>query len=120
MKKITLGHFLILSVVAGCGGPAQTPRDAPTKPAEIVATTTTESGVTVAKLSNGLTVIVAENHNAPVVCVKAYVRAGGLYEKEWLGAGISHLCEHLVAKESIHEAPDGGSPHSRGEKRSRT
>ncbi|MDY7009639.1 MAG: pitrilysin family protein [Planctomycetota bacterium] len=119
MKKITLGYFLILSVITGCGGTGGTPRAEPAKPTEIVATTT-ESGVTVAKLSNGLTVIVSENHNAPVVCVKAFVRAGGLYEKEWLGAGISHLCEHLVAKESTHEMPGGGAAHSPGEKRSGT
>ena len=127
MKKITLGYFLILSFIAGCTAAVDVPGQGkvglsaqPTALAEIVARSATESGVTVAKLSNGLTVIVAENHNAPVVCVKAYVRAGGLYEKEWLGAGLSHLCEHLVAKESIHEMPGGVASHSSGEKRSRT
>ncbi len=123
MKKITLGCFLVLFFIVGCDDMPTTWTDIEPvgycPPAEIVAWTTTESGVTVAKLSNGLTVIVAENHNAPVVCVKAYVRAGGLYEKEWLGAGLSHLCEHLVAKESIHEMP-GGVSHSSGEKHSRT
>jgi zinc protease len=124
VKKITFGCFLILFFIVGCGNTPTTWIDIEPvgycPPAEIVATTITESGVTVAKLSNGLTVIVAENHNAPVVCVKAYVRAGGLYEKEWLGAGLSHLCEHLVAKESIHEMPGGVAAHSSGAKRSRT
>ena len=120
MKKITLGCLLILFFVVGCGEPVEALEAVPVKPAEIVSRSSTESGVTVAKLSNGLTVIVAENHNAPVVCVKAFVRAGGLYEREWLGAGLSHLCEHLVAKESIHEMPGGGAAHSPGEKRSRT
>ena len=117
MKKITLGYFLILSFVVGCTVPVEAPKAAP---AEIVARSSTESGVTVAKLSNGLTVIVSENHNAPVVCVKAFVRAGGLYEREWLGAGISHLCEHLMAKDAVHETPGGGATPSPGEKRSGT
>ena len=63
--------------------------------------------MTVARLSNGLTVIVAENHNAPVVCVRAYVRTGSMYEGEYLGCGVSHLLEHLVAKGAVHE---GGAP----------
>ena len=60
---------------------------------------------TVVKLANGMTVIVKPTRHAPVVCVRAYVRAGGLYEREWLGAGISHLTEHLVAKGAVHHTP---------------
>ena len=56
-------------------------------------------GVMVARLSNGLTVIVKPTRSAPVVCVRAYVGAGSLYEREWLGSGISHLAEHLLAVE---------------------
>jgi zinc protease len=64
--------------------------------------------VTVAKLSNGLTVIVQENHAAPVATARCYVnQTGGAYEGEYLGAGISHLIEHLVA---------GGSTENRTEK----
>ena len=80
----------------------------PTRPAtrpalEVAGLTVTADGVTVARLSNGLTVIVAENHNVPVVCVRAYVRTGSLYEGKYLGTGVSHLCEHLVAKGAVHE-----------------
>ncbi|MGB2824721.1 MAG: pitrilysin family protein, partial [Phycisphaerae bacterium] len=68
----------------------------------------------VATLANGLTVIVKPMRIAPVVCVRAYVRAGGLYEAEYLGCGISHLCEHLVAKGAIHEGPGhGGTKETR-------
>jgi zinc protease len=64
-------------------------------------------GVTVVRLSNGLTVIVKPTSQSPVVCVRCYVRAGGMHEGEWLGCGISHLTEHLVAKGAIHDM--GGS-----------
>ena len=46
---------------------------------------------------NGMTVILEENHSSPVVNLRFYVKAGGIYEGEYLGCGISHFCEHLVA-----------------------
>ncbi len=48
-------------------------------------------------LKNGMTVVIKENHAAPVVTAVMYVRAGHIFEEEYLGAGISHYCEHLVA-----------------------
>lgn len=55
-------------------------------------------GVTLGKLSNGLTVLVQENHAAPVATVRCIVKnTGAAYEGRWLGAGLSHLVEHLVA-----------------------
>lgn len=87
-----------LLVLGGCEPPV-----APElQPLTVVDRTPARAGVSVCRLSNALTVIIAENHNAPVVCVRAYVRAGGLYEGEYLGSGISHLCEHLVAKGAVH------------------
>ena len=47
-------------------------------------------------LDNGMIVIVKENHAAPVVSLHAYVRAGSIYEREYLGRGISHNLEHLM------------------------
>ena len=86
---------------------AAAPAGAATRPAvpEIAGRTVAEGGVVVAVLDNGLTVIVKPMRIAPVVCVRCYVRAGSLYEKEFLGCGISHLCEHLVAKGALHEGP---------------
>jgi len=46
---------------------------------------------------NGLTVILDENHSSPVVNLRFYVKAGSIYEGEYLGAGISHYLEHLMA-----------------------
>ncbi|MBN2022814.1 MAG: insulinase family protein [Pirellulales bacterium] len=54
--------------------------------------------VALAKLSNGLTVIVQENHVAPVATVRCYVgNTGGAFEGRWLGMGLSHLIEHQVS-----------------------
>jgi zinc protease len=57
-------------------------------------------------LDNGLNVYVLENHNAPVFTMRVYVRAGSIYEQEFLGRGISHFCEHMIA---------GGSTNKRSE-----
>ncbi|MBT3198430.1 MAG: insulinase family protein [Phycisphaerales bacterium] len=59
---------------------------------------------TIAELTNGMTVIIKPTRTSPVVCVQAYVRAGGMYEGKWLGCGLSHLLEHLVAGEAINNA----------------
>src|SRR3954453_21585802 len=47
-------------------------------------------------LKNGMVVIV-KRVPSPVVSVRAYVQTGGVYEGKWLGGGLSHLLEHLVA-----------------------
>ncbi len=54
--------------------------------------------VTLATLSNGLTVIIQENHVAPVATVRCYVKnTGGAFEGRYLGAGLSHVLEHVVS-----------------------
>ena len=54
--------------------------------------------VTLATLSNGLTVIVQENRIARVATVRCFVKnTGSAFEGEYLGMGISHLVEHLVS-----------------------
>jgi zinc protease len=63
----------------------------------------------VSVLKNGLTVIV-KRVPGPVVAVRGYVAAGGIYEGQWLGGGLSHLLEHLVA---------GGSSERRTEAENR-
>jgi len=47
-------------------------------------------------LDNGMTVVLKENHAAPVVSLRIYVKAGSIYEREYLGMGISHNLEHLM------------------------
>lgn len=47
---------------------------------------------------NGLTLLVREDHSAPVVSAQAWVRAGSITEGRWLGAGLSHVLEHMLFK----------------------
>ncbi|MEO8206688.1 MAG: pitrilysin family protein [Chthoniobacterales bacterium] len=47
---------------------------------------------------NGLTVIVEEDHSAPVASVQAWCNTGSINENEWLGAGLSHILEHMLFK----------------------
>src|SRR5437868_1122245 len=49
-------------------------------------------------LSNGLTVIVQEDRSAPVASVQAWCATGSINEDERLGAGVSHILEHMLFK----------------------
>ncbi|WP_457755705.1 M16 family metallopeptidase [Thermodesulfatator indicus] len=55
-------------------------------------------------LDNGLTLIVEENHRAPVVSVQVWVKAGSAYEKDD-EAGITHLIEHMIFKGTEKRKP---------------
>ena len=47
-------------------------------------------------LRSGL-VVITKRVASPVVAVRGYAFTGGVYEGKWLGGGLSHLLEHLVA-----------------------
>jgi zinc protease len=49
-------------------------------------------------LPNGLTVIVQEDHSAPVASVQAWSATGSIDEDQHLGAGLSHILEHMLFK----------------------
>jgi len=49
-------------------------------------------------LPNGLTIIVQEDHTAPVASVQAWCATGSIYEDQHLGAGLSHILEHMLFK----------------------
>ena len=68
-----------------------------------------QSDEIVSVLKNGL-VVIARRVPSPVVAVRGYVNTGGVYEGKWLGGGLSHLLEHLVA---------GGSSQRRTEAQNR-
>ena len=55
-------------------------------------------GVSLTTLENGLTVIIREDHSAPVVSVQAWCAAGSIHEGRWLGSGLSHVLEHMLFK----------------------
>ncbi len=47
-------------------------------------------------LRNGA-VVICKRVASPVAAVRGYCATGGVYEGQWLGGGLSHLLEHLVA-----------------------
>src|SRR6266404_8998213 len=47
-------------------------------------------------LPNGLTVVVQEDHSAPVASVQAWCATGSIDEDQHLGAGLSHILEHML------------------------
>ncbi len=49
-------------------------------------------------LPNGLTIIVQEDRSAPVVSVQAWCGTGSVDEDQHLGAGLSHILEHMLFK----------------------
>ncbi len=54
---------------------------------------------------NGLTLIVEENHSAPVASVQAWCKTGSIHEGKLLGAGLSHILEHMLFKGTTSRAP---------------
>ncbi|MEE9591091.1 MAG: pitrilysin family protein, partial [Thermodesulfobacteriota bacterium] len=56
-----------------------------------------QQGLLKERLDNGLTIILEENHSAPVVAFQMWVNVGGADEND-KKAGISHLLEHMLFK----------------------
>ncbi|MFH1920909.1 MAG: pitrilysin family protein, partial [Planctomycetota bacterium] len=78
--------------------PAPPAEEGPPAAPEYTSVRKLPDGVTLATLANGLTVIVEEHHVAPVATVRCYVKnTGGAFEGRHLGAGLSHVLEHVVS-----------------------
>jgi zinc protease len=56
-----------------------------------------KEGVSEALLSNGMKVILQENHRAPIVSFQVWYRAGSRNE-QWGRTGLAHLLEHMMFK----------------------
>ncbi|MCF7669275.1 MAG: insulinase family protein, partial [Verrucomicrobia bacterium] len=63
------------------------------------------AGVKLVTLDNGLTIIIREDHSAPVVSAQAWCKSGSINEGEWLGAGLSHVLEHMLFKGTENRGP---------------
>src|SRR5438552_15520992 len=57
-----------------------------------------QAGTQMTTLANGLGIIVCEDHSAPVVSAQAWCMAGSAHEGRWVGAGLSHVLEHMLFK----------------------
>jgi zinc protease len=55
-------------------------------------------GARLTTLENGLVIITREDHSAPVVSAQAWCLTGSITEGKWLGAGLSHVLEHMLFK----------------------
>jgi zinc protease len=71
---------------------------APAKDSHPEVPTLPESSAQVFTLENGLTLIVEEDHSAPVASVQAWCATGSINEGKWMGAGLSHILEHMLFK----------------------
>lgn len=64
-------------------------------PAEMTAV---PADIRLVTLENGLVIIIREDHSAPVVSAQAWCHTGSVNEGKWLGAGLSHVLEHMLFK----------------------
>lgn len=64
----------------------------------VTAADVSASGADVRTFENGLTVIVKEDRRSPVASVQAWCNTGSIHEDKWLGAGLSHILEHMLFK----------------------
>lgn len=61
--------------------------------------------IEVRQLANGLSVLVQPDFTAPVVSIQFWCATGSIHEAPWLGAGLSHLLEHLMFKGTASRGP---------------
>lgn len=64
-----------------------------------------ESRAEVFTYDNGLTLIVEEDRSAPVASVQAWCGTGSIHEGDWMGAGMSHILEHMLFKGTDKRPP---------------
>jgi predicted Zn-dependent peptidase len=74
-----------------------------TSPSAPVTTTGFPWPIETSRLSNGLRVVVSEDHSAPVVGVNLWYDVGSRHEPEGQ-TGFAHLFEHLMFEGSLHVA----------------
>jgi zinc protease len=91
--------LLLLLLVPACAaaGASSAPAAQTTRPVAATPQPWTRDGVTTRVLPNGLLVAVRESRAAPVAAFRIYVKTGSMYEGQFLGSGISHIFEHLIA-----------------------
>lgn len=90
--------------------PAPVASATPTVTPILVTTASVDESATRSKpyvftLPDGLTIIVEEDHTAPIAAVQAWCATGSIHEGVHLGAGVSHILEHMLFKGTIHRPP---------------
>ena len=64
-----------------------------------------ESKAKIFTYENGLTLIVEEDHSSPVASVQAWCGTGSIHEADRMGAGLSHILEHMLFKGTDSRKP---------------
>lgn len=104
-------HILLTMAIAlslaGCGSNLDTSVKGTAMTEARAAGASLTEGVQSRTLDNGLTVLVKENHSAPVVAAVTWVRTGYFHEPDEL-AGISHVVEHMY----FNGTPDRPDPEA--------
>ena len=57
-------------------------------------------------LPNGLVILVEEDHSAPVASVQVWCETGSITEDRWMGAGLSHMLEHMLFQGTSTRGPN--------------
>jgi zinc protease len=108
-RSRVLSALLFAASLAACQSQAPTSRSREPAADQPAAASSSATPATVAerlvdeptrrvlRLTNGFTIILQQNKTAPVVAARIYIKAGALTEGQYMGAGISHVLEHLVA-----------------------
>jgi zinc protease len=89
MKRYLAGFLSLLSMMLA---QARTEDARPSVPA------LPDSRAQIFSLENGLTLIVEEDPSSPVASVQAWCATGSINEGKWMGAGLSHILEHMLFK----------------------
>src|SRR5215468_3860566 len=92
MYRIPVASFLATALLF----PMVNLKAAPPEPSALIAfpPSTAQKWI----LPNGLTIIVQEDRSAPVASVQAWCATGSIDEDQHLGAGLSHILEHMLFK----------------------
>lgn len=94
--------FLLLTIMPLLTATGYSQPSAPPADNAITLPATTAEAFT---LPNGLTVIIDEDRSAPVASVQAWCQTGSIHEDKWLGAGLSHILEHMLFKGTEKRPP---------------
>jgi zinc protease len=88
--------FLMLATLAATTAQGLCAAKAPSLP---------ESKARVFTYENGLTLVVEEDRSAPVASVQAWCGTGSIHEGTLMGAGLSHILEHMLFKGTESRPP---------------
>lgn len=85
----------LASLMIASATPVSVPADTPPSPA---LPGIPPANATLHTLPNGLTVIINVDRSAPVASLQAWCATGSIHEGAWMGAGLSHILEHMLFK----------------------